>query len=282
MKRRSRKVNYLSNKELLKEIHRSKLSYCEFDDPKYQDYDLIIEPDQKITKDIVKQAKENRAERLNEIEGDKLFAQGWTNKQILHHFKEGNGLSSKDIAKEDVVIRIMTNDHIPDTTNKKGETVKVKVNFPAFQHFSFVDGSWKCVGKSHWHNGKFSKSHGKTNNKLASAFIKLVNRYGSRGNWRGYTWIEEMKGQALVRLCQVALQFNEAKSQNPFAWYTTVIQRSFTHVLNTEKDKLKFQQSILKESGMAPNFNEQAESEINSYYKDKPDSETPSHILDKK
>ena len=34
---------YLSNKELLKEIHKSKVSYCEFDEPHYHQFDTIVE-----------------------------------------------------------------------------------------------------------------------------------------------------------------------------------------------------------------------------------------------
>ena len=37
------KTNYLSNKQLLKEIHRSKRSYCEFTAPHYHQYDVIVE-----------------------------------------------------------------------------------------------------------------------------------------------------------------------------------------------------------------------------------------------
>ena len=59
-------------------------------------------------------------------------------------------------------------------------------------------------------------------------YIKLVERYSQRSNWRGYTYIDEMRGQALLQLTQIGLQFNEAKSDNPFAYYNGSEQFIYT------------------------------------------------------
>ena len=64
---------------------------------------------------------------------------------------------------------------------------------------------------------------------------ELVERYAMRGNWRGYTYNDEMQSTALLQLSEVGLKFNEARSQNPFAYYTATITNSFTRVLNLEK-----------------------------------------------
>ena len=34
----AKKINYLNNKDMLKEIHKSKNTFCEYTDPKYGDY----------------------------------------------------------------------------------------------------------------------------------------------------------------------------------------------------------------------------------------------------
>ena len=36
-------VNYLNNKDILKEIHEGKTTYCHFSKPKYHRYDFIVD-----------------------------------------------------------------------------------------------------------------------------------------------------------------------------------------------------------------------------------------------
>lgn len=264
---RRRVVNYLSNKELLREIHRSKTSYCEFLQPDFADYDIIVEKLDDVNAESIEQAKKNRAHRLNTITGDKLFDEGQTNKQIDSYLKE-HGVFAKDFKKSDIVVRVMIDDHIPRIKGKKEAIVRAPVNFPPFQHYVWQDRKWVCVGKSHTKDGKFSVTHGQVSRKLALSYLKIVDRYGSKGNWRGYTWNEEMRGHALVRLSQVGIGFNEFKSQNPFAYFTTVITHSFTHVLNKEKEHVHTRNRMIAESGYSVSFNEMAEQEIENYNRD--------------
>jgi hypothetical protein len=59
------KIKYLTNKDLLKEIHLSKNTYCTFLQPEYSDYDLIIPNLEKINIRTVAEAKRNRATKLS-------------------------------------------------------------------------------------------------------------------------------------------------------------------------------------------------------------------------
>ena len=139
----------------------------------------------------------------------------------------------------------------------------VKVNFPPFQHFKLdEDGNPVCVGKSHWKgktidDGEFSKDHGQMTNKLAHMFMKLCERYATRSNWRGYTYNDEMRSQALLQLSQIGLQFDESKSQNPFAYYTAAITNSFTRVLNIEKRNQNLRDDILEMNNLNPSYTRQ-------------------------
>ena len=88
-------------------------------------------------------------------------------------------------------------------------------------------------------------------------FIKLCHRYGTRANWRGYTYVDEMRSQALLQLSQIGLQFDESKSQNPFAYYTAAITNSFTRILNLEKKSQNIRDDLLVKHGYNPSYTRQ-------------------------
>tara|TARA_B110000467_G_C18073977_1_gene342910 strand:- start:109 stop:693 length:585 start_codon:yes stop_codon:yes gene_type:complete len=164
----------------------------------------------------------------------------------------------------------MTFEHIPDEPGRKAnpKTVadhKIKLPFPAFKHYTYVDGKPNEVGISHFNKDKeFDLSSGKITAILATMYIKLVERYSQRSNWRGYTYIDEMRGQALLQLAQIGLQFNEDKSDNPFAYYTTVVNNSFTRVLNIEKKNQGIRDDLLEKAGQAPSWTRQLAHEMKS------------------
>ena len=124
-------------------------------------------------------------------------------------------------------------------------------------HYKFDDDdNLVCVGKSHWEggmeNGFFNKAHGQATRTLASMWMKLCDRYATRGNVRGYTYNDEMRGQAILQLAQIGLQFDESKSQNPFAYYTAAVTNSFVRVINIEKRNQNIRDDILEQNGLDP------------------------------
>jgi hypothetical protein len=141
--------------------------------------------------------------------------------------------------------------------------VHVKVNFPPFQHYR-LDAetmSTPLVGKSHWKGGlktgKFTATDGAITDKLARMYIMLCEKYAMKFNWRGYTYNDEMRQSAILQLTYVGLRFNEAKSANPFAYYTAAITNSFCRVLNSEKRNQNIRDDILEMNGLNPSFTRQ-------------------------
>ena len=255
------KVKYLTNKDLLREIHLSKNTYCSYTSPEYADYDLILPNLSKINVRSIAEAKRNRAASLSK--------QAHITAQLIDKkaSAKDHEIDYKKISKQDVVFRIMTFDHIPLAPGRK-KTLKntadshEKINFPPFQHWKFDDNdNLICVGKSHWrgdlHNGEFSKDHGQMTNDLARMFIKLCERYATRGNVRGYTYNDEMRGQAILQLTQIGLQFDESKSNNPFAYYTAAVTNSFVRIINIEKRNQNIRDDILEMNGMNPSWTRQ-------------------------
>lgn len=277
------KTNYLNNKDILKEIHKSKNSYCSFLDLSFADYDIILPNVNQINKKNINIARQNRADRLTKLAQEEALVATGEKRKV-----PGVEVSVDSISESDVVFRIMTWDHIPvdvEKTNKynklleeeiarseydddvdlsliTGPTKYVKCNFPPFQHYKVSNnGIPYCVGKSHWkgdlENGKWSRDHGAMTKKLALMFIKLCEKYATRSNWRGYTYNDEMRSQALLQLSQIGLQFDESKSQNPFAYYTAAITNSFTRVLNIEKRNQNLRDDILEMNNMTPSYTRQ-------------------------
>ena len=256
------KIKYLTNKDLLKEIHRSKNTYCTYTDKTYSDYDLIVGSLEKLNIRTIAEAKRNRASRMSKIAHEAgMIAAG--KKLPAKEFE----VDYKKITKEELVFRIMTFEHIPLAPGRK-KTLKNtadshdKVNFPPFQHWKFDDkGNLICVGKSHWKGpldtGEFNKEHGQMTDNLARMFLKLCERYATRGNVRGYTYNDEMRGQAILQLTQIGLQFDESKSDNPFAYYTAAVTNSFVRIINIEKRNQNIRDDILEINGMNPSWTRQ-------------------------
>ena len=270
----AKKVNYLNNRDILKEIHLSKNTYCSYRDPVLDhQYDIILPSVDKINQRTIAEARRNRADRIKR--------------------ETGEVVDPKKIENTDLVFRVTTWEHIPMAPKKVPKNAPkrkkledildlddadpvlddlveepvldpthVRLNFPPFFHYR-IDANKVpyIVGKSHWKGaldtGEYSRDHGNMTRKLAMMFMKLCERYATRSNWRGYTYNEEMRGQALLQLSQIGLQFDESKSQNPFAYYTAAITNSFTRILNIEKKMQNIRDDILEINGLNPSWTRQ-------------------------
>jgi hypothetical protein len=261
------KVNYLTNKELLSEIHKSKNTFSYFVDPKYSSYDCIVGSLDEINLELIQSVRESKAKKM--MQAEKLIQK---EKGLKNHQIKIEEIDPLSIPVDSIVWRVMTHEHIPleDGRVKNPKSVAdnhVRLNFPPFKHYIITeDEGAKEVGRSHWkdalENGEFCQTHGKITNRLANMFMKLVERYSQRGNWRGYTYVDEMRSQALLQLSLVGLQFNEARSDNPFAYYTVTVSNAFTRVLNLEKRNQNIRDDMLVMHGVTPSMTRQVDNSL--------------------
>jgi hypothetical protein len=259
-----KRVKYLNNRDLLLQIHASKNTYCSYVTPEDAQFDLIVPNLKKINANAIAMARKAKAKRLTQEAWETAKESGLKKIKLVDYT-----VSPRKIDKTDLVFRVMMFDHVPlDSERKKNPKQTsdhhTKVNFPPFQHYRLDSkGKVVCVGKSHWvggmDNGHFSCDHGKMTNTLAMMYMKLCERYGTRSNWRGYTYNDEMQSQALMQLSQIGLQFDESKSDNPFAYYTAAITNSFTRILNIEKKNQSIRDDLLEYNNMMPSFTRQNE-----------------------
>ena len=264
-----KRVKYLNNRDLLAQIHASKNTYCSYLAPEDAQFDLIVPNLKKINANAVAMARKAKAKRLTQEAWETAKESGLKKIKLVDYT-----VSPRKIDKTDLVFRVMMFDHVPlDSERKKNPKQTsdhhTKVNFPPFQHYRLDEKNKpQCVGKSHWiggmDNGYFSCDHGKMTNTLAMMYMKLCERYGTRSNWRGYTYNDEMQSQALMQLSQIGLQFDESKSDNPFAYYTAAITNSFTRILNIEKKNQAIRDDLLEYNSMMPSFTRQNENATNA------------------
>jgi hypothetical protein len=269
------KVNYLNNRDILKEIHLSKKTYCSYKDPVTDhQYDIILPSVDKINQRTVAEARRNRADRIKRETGEILDPTKIPNTDIVFRITcwEHIPLAPKKVPKnatkrkklEDILdLDEVAVDPLEDLVDEPVlDPTHVRLNFPPFYHYRIDENKVPfVVGKSHWRGdletGEYCRDHGTMTRKLATMFMKLCERYATRSNWRGYTYNEEMRGQALLQLSQIGLQFDESKSQNPFAYYTAAITNSFTRILNIEKKNQNIRDDILEINGLNPSWTRQ-------------------------
>ena len=284
-------INYLNNKDILKEIHASKNTYCKYIDPNNDHrYDFIVDmPTNSLEESLsfaskpenIQTAKETRANRISNETGTKIDPESIGTSELIFRVmtwdhvpvapkqqrKVAKKKSAKDIFEFDEESdEIFADLEIDDVmTAEVNDMVHVKVNFPPFQHFKIdQNNNYICIGKSHWsgdlETGEFNKEQGNITKKLAKMYIMMCEKYAMKFNWRGYTYNDEMRNSAILQLTYVGLRFNEAKSANPFAYYTAAITNSFCRVLNSEKRNQNIRDDILEMNGFNPSWSRQSSS----------------------
>lgn len=108
------------------------------------------------------------------------------------------------------------------------------------------------------------KNGGKLSPKLAKYLFMIAERYSFSSSFGGYSFREDMVSFAVVNLCANWHKFDPAKSDNPFAFYTTAAFRSFLQYLADEKKQRDIRDQMLVDAGANPSFSFQERSKASS------------------
>ncbi len=233
IKARPNAVKYLSNKELLAEIARCKVTFCTFVSPEYSEYDAIVHDLSLITSGYLE-------ELINRLNG--RLEEGETP-------RDENGL----------VFRLMTYDHIPLDPDRKRKSratnqSHAQTNFPPFKHYVLRDGEYIEVGRSHWDgvsqdgnfsDGEFSLIKGRMTERLGLMFYKLVEKYSMRSNWRSYCYDDQTQlltkrgwlSHDEITMDDIALSYNMDDGH--------LIWSKINHIYRDHYDGNMFQMSVI-------------------------------------
>lgn len=91
-------------------------------------------------------------------------------------------------------------------------------------------------------------------NTLAKYLYMIAERFSRSPSYGGYSYRDDMVSFAVVNLCANWYKFDPAKSDNPFAFYTTAVYRSFLQYLADEKKQRNIRDTLLVDAGANPSF----------------------------
>lgn len=116
--------------------------------------------------------------------------------------------------------------------------------------------------------------------KLTNMLMEMVYRYAGKYNWRGYSYNDEMRSEALVSLCQSALKFDASRSQNPFGYYTMIITRCFITYLEKEKQLRSIRDDLIEmsDTDLKPSMGRQIEDEMKKFNSEASDTNFQAHL----
>lgn len=254
-------VPFLTNRSLMEEIDRCKRTYCYYLEEKDCDYDVIVSSVKKINKTLIKKtliakaAKLNAAARVAARDLPKTAA-----KIVL--------VKASDLDPKDLIFRVMTDEHIPDAPeeSRRRNQIKVQLPFAPFKHYRLFRGKPKEVVRSHWtggfENGEFCITQGKLTDRLGKMIMLITQKYATKGNWRGYSYVDAMRSEAILNLITGGLKFDESRSDNPFAYWTQIMKSAFTKIWHKEKRVQVIRDILYEEMDTTPSHTRQGVNDL--------------------
>lgn len=83
---------------------------------------------------------------------------------------------------------------------------------------------------------------------IGKAFMQIATGLSNRNNFNGYSFKEDMIGDAIENCVMAAANFDPAKSKNPFAYFTQISWYAFLRRIQKEKKNLHIMYDLLDQN----------------------------------
>lgn len=104
--------------------------------------------------------------------------------------------------------------------------------------------------------------------KLGKMFIILATRYSTKPNFSGYSYRSELVNSGIVACVAALHKFDSNKSENPFAYFTSINHNAFIQILNKEKRQQEIRDQLLVNNSYDPSFAYQEKGASDGNYDD--------------
>ena len=90
---------------------------------------------------------------------------------------------------------------------------------------------------------RWKKEHGADTTKpripdfIGKCIYLICTKLGTRGNFSGYSYIEDMKGDAILNCTSAVHNFDPKKSSNPYGYFGRVAWQAFVRYIEKEADQ---------------------------------------------
>jgi hypothetical protein len=81
---------------------------------------------------------------------------------------------------------------------------------------------------------------------LGGMILQIAKNYATRGSFAGYTWTDDMIGEAVLTCVKYLKSFdsNKYKSPNPFAYITKICENSFIAYIKNQNKHSKIKNTL--------------------------------------
>lgn len=102
-------------------------------------------------------------------------------------------------------------------------------------------------------------------NYLGECFLKIATHLSYKPNFVNYMFKDDMICDGIQNCVQYINNFDPAKSSNPFAYFTQIINYAFLRRIQKEKKQLDIKQKIIERSGYDEVFTSDEHGDYSSY-----------------